>query len=114
MGHNMGLNHDTYIDPGTMPYPYSHGYVNQAAFVGGAPASKRWRDIMAYNDQCAAAGFFCTRLKYFSNPLNLYTGDPMGNASTADAVLSLNNTRLTVANFRLTVIKQRRGQTISQ
>jgi len=100
MGHNMGLGHDTYVDSNTLPYPYSHGYVKQAAFLPGAPDTKRWRDIMAYNNQCTAAGFGCTTLPFFSNPLITYTGDPMGNASTADAVRSLNNTRSTVAGFR--------------
>jgi hypothetical protein len=87
--------------------------VNQAAFVAGAPTSKRWRDIMAYNDQCTASGFSCTRLRYFSNPSNTYLTDPMGNATTANAVLTLNNTRMTVANFRAS-IKKRHGQIISQ
>ncbi len=113
MGHNMGSRHDTYVDPKTTPYTYSHGYVNQAAFVAGAPASKRWRDIMSYNDQCTASGFSCTRLRYFSNPSNIYLSDPMGNATTANAVLTLNNTRVTIANFRAS-IKRRRGQIISQ
>jgi hypothetical protein len=101
MGHNMGLHHDQYMTgSSTGAYAYSRGYVNQAAFQAGAPTNKRWRDIMAYNDQCAGSGFFCARLKYFSNPGNIYLGDPMGNASSADAVRSLNDTRVTVANFR--------------
>jgi hypothetical protein len=102
MGHNMGLNHDIYVT-GSGAYgsfPYSRGYVNQAAFGAGASSSKRWRDIMAYNDQCAAAGFNCSRVLYFANPLKTYTGDPMGDAATADGVKSLDNTRITVANFR--------------
>ncbi len=109
MGHNMGLQHDRHVDRSNSPFPYSHGYVNQAAFAPGAPANKRWRTIMAYNDECSASGFGCTRLMYFSNPANTYTGDPMGVAGTAvssspdgpaNARLSLDNTRTTVANFR--------------
>ncbi len=102
MGHNMGLAHDTYPPNQADPaFAYGHGYVNQAAFVGGAPTNKRWRTIMAYNDQClAVGGFNCTRLLYFSNPLNTFTSDPMGNAVTADAVHNLDNTRVTVSNFR--------------
>ncbi len=111
MGHNMGLQHDRYVILSNSPYPYSHGYVNQAAFVPGAPQSKRWRTIMAYNDECAAAGFGCTRLMYFSDPSISYNGDPMGVPGTApsssvdgpaNARLSLDNTRVTVANFRAT------------
>jgi hypothetical protein len=104
MGHNMGLHHDLYATQGaTGSYPYSRGYVNQAAFAGGAPTNKRWRDIMAYNDQCAASKFNCSRLLYFSNPSNTYTSDPMGNASTANGVRSLNDTRTVVANFRQSI-----------
>jgi hypothetical protein len=104
MGHNMGLQHDTYVNNSTTPFTYSHGYVNQAAFAGGASASKRWRTIMAYNDQCAANGFNCTRLLYFSNPNNTNTSDPMGDANTANATLALDNSRVTVANFRASVV----------
>ncbi len=109
MGHNMGLQHDRYVDLSNSPFPYSHGYVNQAAFAPGASENKRWRTVMAYNDECSAAGFGCTRLMYFSNPSNSYTGDPMGVLGTApstsvdgpaNARLSLDNTRATVANFR--------------
>jgi peptidyl-Asp metalloendopeptidase len=101
MGHNMGLHHDSYVTGASSgTYPYSRGYVNQAAFAPGAATNKRWRDIMAYNDQCAASGFTCTRLRRFSNPSNVNTGDPMGHAATADAARSLNQTAVTVANFR--------------
>jgi hypothetical protein len=104
MGHNMGLRHDTHVDAATTPFTYAHGYVNQAAFAGGAGAEKRWRTIMAYNDQCAASGFNCTRLLYFSNPNNLNTGDPMGHVTTAHAGLTLDNTRATTANFRTEIL----------
>ena len=102
MGHNMGLRHDTYVDTGSTPYPYSHGYVNQAALVPGAATNKRWRDVMAYNDQCAASGFNCPRILYFSTPLKTYTSDILGNANTADATRSLDDTRVVVSNFRTT------------
>ncbi len=109
MGHNMGLQHDRFVDLSNSPYAYSHGYVNQAAFAPGAPADKRWRTIMAYKDECAAAGFGCPRLMYFSDPANSYNSDPMGVPGAApstsvegpaNARLSLDNTRVTVANFR--------------
>ncbi len=111
LGHNMGLQHDRYVDLSNSPFPYSHGYVNQAAFAPDAPENKRWRTVMAYNDECSAAGFGCTRLMYFSDPSNSYAGDPMGAPGTAsstsvdgpaNARLSLDNTRATVANFRAT------------
>lgn len=112
MGHNMGLHHDIAVDPSSTLFTYSHGYVNQAVIPGGGVPSQRWRTIMAYNDQCAAQvpSFNCTRLLYFSNPNNLYPTsgspqDPMGNVSTAHASLALDNTRVTVANFRAEILE---------
>ena len=65
---------------------------------------------MAYFDQCEeVGGFYCERIGYFSNPGNVYNGDPMGvpvdNPSTgvdgpADAVKTLNERREITANFR--------------
>ena len=43
MGHNMGATHDWYVDTSTnSPYTYNKGYVN---------VSKKWRTIMAYNNE---------------------------------------------------------------
>ena len=109
LGHNLGLRHDRYDDPGSTPYPYSHGYVNQRAFEPGAPRSARWFTIMAGGTQCRPAGFFCRRVFRFSNSRQIWNGDPMGkpgDASSsavdgpADAARSLNETRTTSASFR--------------
>ncbi|MDE0421648.1 MAG: leucine-rich repeat domain-containing protein [Gammaproteobacteria bacterium] len=103
LGHNMGLRHDRHVDSGNTPYPYSHGYVNQAAFEEGADVSARWRTIMAYNDQCSDAGFNCPAILRFSNPDQEYEGDQLGIAEggdAADARRSLNDTREVVAGFR--------------
>ncbi len=98
LGHNMSAHHDWFVNPGTSPYPYNHGYVN---------AADRWRTIMAYNSECSSGGFNCTRLKYWSNPNVLYNGNPMGvpagSPNPADNRLTLNNTACTVANFRQSV-----------
>jgi hypothetical protein len=95
MGHNEGARHDWYVDSGTTPYPYAHGYVN---------TTDRWRTIMAYNNECSGSGFNCARLQYWSNPNVFYGGDPMGVPSgsyhPADNHQTLNNTCSTVANFR--------------
>jgi hypothetical protein len=118
LGHNMGLRHDWYVDTQTTPYSYAHGQVN----VGATP-STRWRTIMAYADKCTDQGVFCTRIPYFSNPSLTYNGSALGvpagtntsctlrnrnnPACDSDEHLVLNNTALTVANFRrmpLTVI----------
>lgn len=107
LGHNMGARHDWYVDNGTSPSTYSHGFVN----VGG-----RWRTIMAYNNECALRGCYCSRLPYWSNPALTYSGSPLGVPSGTDASCgvsdpghpacdaddhrTLNDTAIVVANFR--------------
>jgi len=96
LGHNMGARHDWYVDSSTSPYVYNHGYVN---------GPDRWRTVMAYNSQCSASGYNCTRIQYWSNPSVTYGGDPMGVGGTsvgssANNALALNNSASTVANFR--------------
>jgi len=110
LGHNMGLNHDWYVNTRTTPYAYSHGYVNDNQ-------SAAWRTIMAYNSKCRDQGFYCTRLPYLSNPDVTRDGVAMGVASgtstdcrthnpenppcDADNHLTLNNTAAIVDQFRL-------------
>ncbi|HKU86102.1 MAG TPA: M12 family metallo-peptidase, partial [Casimicrobiaceae bacterium] len=93
IGHNFGARHDAYVDAATTPYAYGHGYVN---------ASGGWRDVMAYNNACAAVGISCTRIAYLSNPNVSYgnPASPTGNATTADTARVHNQNALTVANFR--------------
>ncbi len=87
LGHNMGLNHarEDYAGTPTGAYPYSFGY----KWTG-------YRTVMAY-----APG---TRILYFSNPNVQYLGNPTGVSeaagNSANNALSLNNTRVTVANWR--------------
>ena len=93
LGHNFGALHDPYVDPGTSPYAFGHGY---------AVPSAQWRTVMAYNNACTAAGTSCTRIPYFSNP-NLAYGSPaqpLGSASTSDNARVHNQNATTVANFR--------------
>ncbi|MBN1661913.1 MAG: fibronectin type III domain-containing protein [Anaerolineae bacterium] len=109
LGHNMGARHDWYVDGGVTPYTHAHGYVNPA---------DRWRTVMAYDLECADAGYNCTRLPYWSNPDVWYGGDPMGipegtgigcalgvprPSCDADNRKTLNKTAYTVANFRQSV-----------
>ncbi|MYK47158.1 MAG: hypothetical protein F4029_13130 [Gammaproteobacteria bacterium] len=103
LGHNMGLRHDRYVDSTNTPSPYSHGYVNRAAFEEGAPASSRWRTLMSYPNECLDAGFSCLELLRFSNAEQEYEGDPMGIAEgpeAADARRGLNASRQNVAGYR--------------
>ncbi|PKO12062.1 MAG: hypothetical protein CVU39_25935 [Chloroflexi bacterium HGW-Chloroflexi-10] len=109
-GHNMGLNHDWYLNSNLNPFPFAHGY----AYPAG-----QFRTIMAYNTLCTASGTSCTTLPYFSNPAIAYNGAPMGVASdgpincvsgqttpvdpttcAADNRLALNMTAATVTQFR--------------
>ena len=112
LGHNMGLSHDRGAEVygyGSGLLPYSYGYVNQRAFVAGAPNSARWHTTMAYNDQCRAAGFSCAWVPRFSNPDQTWLGDPLGApgeertaavVGPADAARALNLTRHSVAALR--------------
>ena len=90
MGHNMGLNHARSDPTGTGAFAYSFGYKNPASL---------FRTVMAYD--CPVS---CPRVLYFSNPAVSYGGNPTGvatgSASAADNALSLDNTRVTVANWR--------------
>lgn len=103
-GHNMGLRHDWYVDISNTPCDHHHGYVNQAALVLGASSTKRWRTVLAYNNQCADNGFNCSRVNYWSNPGITRTSDPMGisisNALSSDEVYAINRFACKVASFR--------------
>jgi hypothetical protein len=85
LGHNMGLNHAREDPVGTGAYAYSYGY----KWTG-------YRTVMAYSPG--------TRILHFSNPAVSYLGNPTGvvetSPSSAHNALSLNNTRVTVANWR--------------
>jgi len=114
LGHNMGAQHDWYVNNSTTPYTFAHGYIDSA---------NRFRTVMAYNNACSVQGFNCTRLLYWSNPGlnspsangNAPMGIPQGTKSDcptgafsnmacdADDHLTLNNTALTIANFRQSV-----------
>lgn len=92
LGHNMSARHDWIADPtNNSPFTYNHGHI--------APGNL-WRTIMSYGSSCGD----CPRLGYWSNPDVLYNGIPMGipqgQPQAADNRLTLNNTALTVANFR--------------
>lgn len=80
MGHNMGLNHDWYVNQSTNPCSNLHGYVNQTAVTLGTASTgaQRWRTMMAYNDQCAAAGINCPKANRWANPAVNYNGEPTG------------------------------------
>ena len=113
VGHNMGLSHDRYEvhhhEGGVSPHP-AYGYVNQRAVEAGATRSRRWRTVMSDDIQCIDAYTDClpSGLLRFSNPRQLYNGDPLGVAygegsgvtGPADAAAVLNATGPAVALWR--------------
>lgn len=105
MGHNMGLNHDWYVEPSSLPCSHQHGYVNQTAITLGTSSvsSQRWRTIMAYNDQCTAASISCTRVNRWANPNVNYNTEPtgiaIGNANPSDEAFGFSRFACVVSNF---------------
>ena len=91
LGHNLAADHDRY--PGVTNAgrtPDAAGLVNPAA---------GWNTIMGYYNACTAAGVYCTRIPYFSNPAVLYNGAPTG-TPTANNARVITAYAPTVANFR--------------
>ncbi len=89
LGHNMGSHHapEDLVDPSeTALFPYSFGY-KQPQHV--------FRTVMAYD--CPVS---CPRVLNFSNPNVLRNGRATGTAVKHDNARSINNARLTVANWR--------------
>lgn len=109
MGHNMGLNHDWYVSTSTTPCSHHHGYSNQAAIALGtaSTSSQRWRTIMAYNDECADAGFNCSRINRWANPSVNYnsapTGIAIGNTNPSDEAFAFSRFACVVSQFAPTV-----------
>ncbi|MDH5605931.1 MAG: M12 family metallo-peptidase, partial [Anaerolineae bacterium] len=113
-GHLQSARHDWYVDDTlNSPYSFNHALVHPSV----TPAN-HWRTVMGYANDCIDSGFGnCTRLLYWSNPFNVYSGDVMGfeqgtNTSCtylnlanpdcdADNHRTLNQTAVTMANFRI-------------
>lgn len=109
MGHNMGLNHDWYVNQSMNPCEHQHGYTNKTAITLGpvSTATQRWRTIMAYNDECSAKGFNCTRVNRWANPGAIYnteiTGVPIGESNPADEAFGFARFACVVAEFMPTI-----------
>jgi uncharacterized repeat protein (TIGR01451 family) len=86
LGHNMGCAHDRDHATVTGAYSYSYGYDVAGVFA----------TIMSYDTP---------GITYFSTPSVTYAGYPIGIAEgqpdSADNARTINNTRTTVANFRV-------------
>lgn len=86
IGHIQGARHNPEADPTNTPFPYGHGYYNQA---------RDWRTIMSYD--CPGG---CDRTIYWSNPKLRLLGQPVGTYARHNNVRVLNQTAARVANFR--------------
>lgn len=89
LGHNMGSAHNP-ANAGAAVFPYAYGYRD---------ASHGFRTVMAY----PCPGTSCPRIRHWSDDAILFMGAATGNANQ-DNARSLNNVRVTVANFRLSVV----------
>jgi hypothetical protein len=97
VGHIQGLQHHP-NDRNTFPDGlYSYGYGHRISYIGcgflGLGSCDR-STIMAYTPSSYS------RIKYFSNPAVSYNGQPLGIAGQRENYKVLNNTRVTIANFR--------------
>ncbi len=89
IGHLQGARHDFSNDPSILPYPYGHGYRDQA---------NGFRTIMAY--PCISGGVdLCPRIPYWSSPNNYYLGHVLGIENLANDSRVLSETAQKVAGF---------------
>jgi hypothetical protein len=104
-GHNMGLRHDWYVDGGSTPCSHHHGYTNAMVIPSGLPTSARWRTIMAYNNECSANGFNCSRIPRWSNPSANYLSDPtgvaIGSSNSSNEIYGFERFKCVVSQFKV-------------
>ena len=95
LGHNMGLNHDRYVEPREPVSQYNYGFVR---------VRQRDRDIMSYPDRCRDVGLKCVLRNRFSNPRQFIDGARFGRfqktKGAADASRRLNETRAAISEYR--------------
>lgn len=134
LGHNMGAHHDWYVSSSQFPYPYAHGYVNpnvghrwrtiMAYNDRCSDAGFSCRRLLAWanpeqsiNPYCEfGSGFVCNQSLWYvpgvrmgvppGTRSNCQTGQLNSIECDADDRRALNNTALTVANFRQSLVTQ--------
>lgn len=120
MGHNMGLRHDWYVDTNTTPCGHHHGYTNRTAINLGTSSvsSQRWRTIMAYNDECSATGFNCSRINRWANPGINYNSEPtgiaIGNTNPSNEAYAFSRFACAVSQFMPTAAVLKTAETTLQ
>jgi len=96
LGHNMGARHERENDnTDGLPFSFNHGY---------ADSTNNFRTVMSTQTGCST----CPRVQFMSNPDVTVNGAPAGiaegNSLAADNRKTLNQTALTVSNFRTSVV----------
>jgi hypothetical protein len=86
IGHLFGALHDPETNPQVVPFPYGHGYISP---------DRKWRTIMAYGQPCGN----CGRIGQFSDPDNLYNGQPTGTPDISNVARVHRERAIAVANF---------------
>lgn len=89
IGHLHGARHDLRRDPARKPFAHGHGYWYQP------PRTLGWRTVMSYD--CPTG---CRRVGYWSSPLLMHEGVPIGTAQDEDNRRVLDQARAIVAGFR--------------
>jgi hypothetical protein len=95
VGHNLGADHDEYVNPGTQPgeAPYAHGFVNVST---GALS------IMSYPSQVLAQNpsKCCSYPLLFSDPRIPYQAVTFGDPATADNARAITEYSPTAVDYR--------------
>ena len=93
-GHLMGIRHDRYVDTGTIPTPYAHGFVNTS------PAhNPPFRTATAYSTECTDLNISCPRIPAFSTTKAFWAGDALGSEG-ADGARVMRMSVPIMATFR--------------
>jgi subtilisin-like proprotein convertase family protein len=89
LGHNQGCEHNPENGgpSNEASYPYAYGHYIDNSF----------RTVMSYSNPCPSG---CTRVAYFSNPSITFNGFATGIANQRDNHRVINNTALTISQFR--------------
>lgn len=98
VGHNLGMQHESYQDASGGAYSYSHGYVD---------TTNKFRTIMSYGTRCNELSISCPRIDYYSTPDTgvKYDGKAVGTNSDdrgneTDNRQTAINTKTSIARFR--------------
>ena len=90
LGHNQASDHnpENANPPSQLAFPYAYGHYNNS---GG-----NFTSVMSYSNFCSG----CVRAPIFSNPSITYNGFPTGIANQRENFRVINNTALTISQFR--------------